>query len=95
MFSFLAPPVAVFLKILAYGTVGGIIGLLSIIAVPVIAIIPVQLHRISFAPKNIPWVGQKDYTWFAKLRSTLVALKYERVNLEEGWEKVCRRQTMW
>lgn len=91
MFDFLYPSFAAFLKLLAYGTIGGIIGLLSMVAVPLIAIIPVQLHRISFAPKDIPWVGQKDYTWFAKLRSTLVALKYERLNLEEGWEKVCGR----
>ena len=93
MFSILASPLFPSLKTILYVCAGGIAGIcataLAVIALPLILMIPVQLHLISFAPEGIPWVGQKDYTWLSKLRSTLLALKYERVNLEEGWEKVC------
>jgi hypothetical protein len=93
MFSQLVLSEASYLAIVIYGIVKGTAGLAIILAAAItmllIITVPLQLHRISFAPKNIPWVGQKNYTWLAKLRSTLVALKYERSNLEEGWEKVC------
>jgi hypothetical protein len=93
MFTTLISSEASFLDILAYGITRGAAGVAILVAAPVVILlvvaVPVQLHRISFAPKDIPWVGQGEHTWFSKLRSTLVALKYERVNLEEGWVKVC------
>jgi hypothetical protein len=93
MFGPLVLSEASYLDIAIYGTTRSAAGLVIIIAAAIttflIVTVPLQLHRISFAPKNIPWVSQKNYTWLAKLRSTLVALKYERINLEEGWEKVC------
>lgn len=80
------------LDVLFYGVTRGAAGIAILFATGittlVVVTVPLQLHRISFAPKDIPWVGQKGYTWSSKLRSTLVALKYERSNLEEGWEKV-------
>jgi hypothetical protein len=93
MFGPLVLSEASYLDIAIYGTTRSAAGLVIIIAAAIttflIVTVPLQLHRISFAPKNIPWVGQKNYTWLAKLRSTLVALKYERINLEAGWEEVC------
>jgi hypothetical protein len=93
MFDPLVLSEASYLDIVIYCITRGIAALAITITVAIttflIITVPLQLHRISFAPNNIPWVGQKDYTWFARLRSTLVALKYERTNLEEGWEKVC------
>lgn len=93
MFGALISSGTSYLGILVYGVarVAAGIAILGIAAIATLVIItvPVQLHRISFAPKNIPWVGQKEYTWCSKLRSTLVASKFERSNLEEGWEKVC------
>jgi hypothetical protein len=93
MFATLISPEGSILDILVYGITRGAAGVTVLVAAPIVTLlvvaVPLQLHRISFAPKDVPWVGQRDYTWFSKLRSTLVALKYERCNLEEGWEKVC------
>jgi hypothetical protein len=93
MFSPLVLLEASYLDIIIYGVTRVAAGFAIVIAAAIttfpIITVPLQLHRILFAPKNIPWVGQRNYTWFAKVRSTLVALKYERSNLEEGWEKVC------
>jgi hypothetical protein len=93
MFTLLASSEASCLDILLYGITRGAAGIAILVAAPVVTLlvvtVPVQLHRISFAPKDIPWVGQGDYTWFPKLRSSLIALKNERRSLEEGWEKVC------
>jgi hypothetical protein len=91
MFSPLVLSEASYLDIVIYGLTGLAITIAAATTTFLVTTVPLQLHRISFAPKNIPWVGQRDYTWFARLRSTLVALKYERSNLEEGWEKVCSR----
>ena len=92
MFASLILSEASLLNILVYGITKGAAGVAILIAAPIVTLlvvtVPVQLHRISFAPKDLPWVGQRDYMWFSKLRSSLVALKYERANLEEGWEKV-------
>lgn len=94
MFTLLASSEASYLDILVYGTMRGAAGVAILVAAPIVTLlvvtVPVQLHRISFAPKDIPWVGQGNFTWFPKLRSSLVALKNERRNLEEGWEKVCQ-----
>jgi hypothetical protein len=93
MFTLLAPSDASYLDILYYGITRSAAGIAILVAAPIVTLlvvtVPVQLHRISFAPEDIPWVGQGNYTWFPKLRSSLVALKNERRNLEEGWEKVC------
>jgi hypothetical protein len=93
MFTLLNTSSASYLDILVYGLTRGAAGVAILVAAPIVTLlvvtVPVQLHRISFAPKDLPWVGQKNYTWFPKLRSSLVALKNERLNLEEGWEKVC------
>lgn len=93
MFGALITSASSHLAILVYGVAKVAAGFAILgttaIATLIIITVPVQLHRISFAPKHLPWVGQKDYTWLSKLRSTLVALKYERSNLEEGWKKVC------
>jgi hypothetical protein len=93
MFALLVSSEASYLDILVYGITRGVAGVAILVAAPIVTLlvvtVPLQLHRISFAPKDIPWVGQGNYTWFPKLRSSLVALKNERVNLEEGWEKVC------
>lgn len=92
MLTFLVPSEASYLDILGYGITRGAAGVAILFAAPIVTLlvvtVPLQLHRISFAPKDIPWVGQGNYTWFPKLRSSLVALKNERLNLEEGWEKV-------
>jgi hypothetical protein len=92
MYSPLVLSEASYLDIVIYcitkGTAGLAIIIVGAITTFLIITVPLQLHRISFAPENIPWVGQRNYTWFVRLRSTLVALKYERSNLEEGWEKV-------
>lgn len=97
MFTFLASSEVSYLDILVYGITRGAAGIAILVAAPIVTLlvvtVPLQLHRISYAPKDIPWVGQGNYTWFPKLRSTLVALKNERLNLEEGWEKVCLRPT--
>jgi hypothetical protein len=93
MFSPLVLSGASYLDIIIYGVtrvaVGFVITISAALTTSLTITVPLQLHRISFAPKNIPWVGQRNYTVFAKLRSTFLALKYERLNLEEGWEKVC------
>jgi hypothetical protein len=98
MFASLISSEASLLDILVYGITRGAAGVAILIAAPIVTLlavtVPVQLHRISFAPKDLPWVGQGEYSWFAKLRSSLVALKYERANLEEGWEKVCVSTTL-
>lgn len=94
MFSSLLPTGASFLEIIYYGITRGVAGIAVTvatgIATTVLCLVPLQLYRISFAPKDIPWVGQGRYRYFPKLRSTLTALKYERQNLEEGWVKVRR-----
>jgi hypothetical protein len=93
MFTLLNISQASYLDILVYGLTRGAASVAILVAAPIVTLlivtVPVQLHRISFAPKDLPWVGQGNYTWFPKLRSSLVALKNERLNLEEGWEKVC------
>ena len=95
MLTLLAPSEASYLDILVYGMTRGTAGVAILVAAPIVTLlvvtVPLQLHRISLAPKDLPWVGQGNYTWFPKLRSSLVALKNERLNLEEGWEKVCLR----
>lgn len=95
MFTLLVPSETSYLNILVYGITRGAAGIAILVAAPIVTLlvvtVPLQLHRISFAPKDLPWVGQGNYTWFPKLRSSLVALKNERLNLEEGWEKVCLR----
>ena len=95
MFTLLNISEASYPDILVYCITRGATGIAILVAAPIVTLlvvtVPVQLHRISFAPKDIPWVGQENYTWFPKLRSSLVALKNERLNLEEGWEKVCLR----
>lgn len=94
MFLNLFPSGASFFDILYYGITRGVAGIVVTfaagIATTLLVLVPLQLYRISLAPKDIPWVGQEGYRYFPKLRSTLVALKYERQNLEEGWEKVRR-----
>ena len=94
MFLGLTPPGASYLDIFYYTFTRGAAGLALVIVtavtVPLLTLIPLQLHRISHAPKDIPWVGPKSNTRWSKLKSTLLALKYERGNMEEGWEKVCR-----
>ncbi|KAM0716983.1 hypothetical protein Q7P37_006835 [Cladosporium fusiforme] len=87
MLSYLLPPEISYAQILSYGLVSAAAGLALTIVTPILVIVPLQLHRISFAPDNVPWVGQRSYGFFPKLRSTLAALKYERQNLEEGWAK--------
>ena len=93
MFTLLASSKTSYLDILVYGITRGAAGVAILVAAPIVTLlvvtVPLQLYRISFAPKDLPWVGQRNYTWFPKLRSSLVALKNERLNLEEGWEKVC------
>lgn len=97
MFTFLTSSEVSYLDILVYGITRGAAGIAILVAAPIVTLlvvtVPLQLHRIAYAPKDIPWVGQGSYTWFPKLRSSLVALKNERLNLEEGWEKVCLRPT--
>jgi hypothetical protein len=94
MFFGLLPPGASYLDILYYtltsSAAGIALALVTAVTVPLLVLIPLQLNRISYAPKNIPWVGQGSNTWWSKLKSTLLALKFERRNLEEGWEKVRR-----
>lgn len=87
MLSHLLPTDASYINILFYGIATATAGIALIVVTPMLVIVPLQLHRISFAPDNIPWVGQNPKSFFPKLRSTLVALKYERQNLEEGWAK--------
>ena len=94
MFRGLLPPVAAsYLDVLYYtftrGAAGIALAIVTAIAVPLLVLIPLQLQRISYAPKDIPWVGQESNTRWSKLKSNLLALKFERRNLEEGWEKVC------
>jgi len=95
MLTLPAPSDNSYLDILIYGMTRGAAGVAILVAAPIVTLlvvtVPLQLHRISFAPKDLPWVGQGDHIWFPKLRSSLVALKNERLNLEEGWEKVCLR----
>ena len=97
MFTFLTSSEVSYLDILVYGITRGAAGIAILVAAPIVTLlvvtVPLQLHRIAYAQKDIPWVGQGSYTWFPKLRSSLVALKNERLNLEEGWEKVCLRPT--
>lgn len=88
MFSFLISTDTSSLDLIYYGLLSAAAGLILTVATPIFVLIPLQLHRISLAPPNIPWTGQKSYTFFPKLRSSLVALKFERENIEEGWEKV-------
>lgn len=88
MLSHLLPTDTSYLNILFYGIATATAGIALTVITPILVICPLQLHRISFAPDNIPWVGQNPKSFFPKLRSTLVALKYERRNLEEGWAKV-------
>jgi hypothetical protein len=61
MFTTLISSEASFLDILAYGITRGAAGVAILVAAPVVILlvvaVPVQLHRISFAPKDIPWVG--------------------------------------
>lgn len=87
MLSHLLPTDTSYLNILFYGIATATAGIALTVVAPILVIFPLQLHRISFAPDNIPWVGQNPKSFFPKLRSTLVALKYERRNLEEGWAK--------
>ena len=93
MFLGLIPSGASYLDILYYtftrGVAGIALAIVTAVTVPVLVLIPLQLHRISYAPKDVPWIGQHSNTWWSKLKSTLLALKFERRNLEEGWEKVC------
>ena len=94
MFLGLLPPVAAScLDVLYYtftrAAVGIALVIFTAVTVPLLIIIPLQLHRISYAPRDVPWVGQSSNTWWSKLKSTLLALRFERTNLEEGWEKVC------
>jgi hypothetical protein len=92
MFLGLVPPGASYLDILYHtftrGASGIALAIVTAVTVPLLVLIPLQLHRISYAPKDVPWVGQQSNTWWSKLKSTLCALKFERSNLEEGWEKV-------
>lgn len=87
MLSHLLPTDISYLNILFYGIATATAGIALTVVTPILVIVPLQWHRISFAPDNIPWAGQSSYNFFPKLRSTLVALKYERQNLEEGWAK--------
>jgi hypothetical protein len=89
MFLGLLPPDTSYLDILYYTLTRGA-AIVTAVTGPLLFLIPLQIHRISYAPKDIPWVGQESNTWWSKLKSTLLALKFERRNLEEGWEKVCR-----
>jgi hypothetical protein len=98
MFLGLISPGVSYLDILYYAFTRGAAGIALAIATAVTAsllvLIPLQLHRISYAPKDVPWVGQGSNKWGSKLKSTLLALKFERRNLEEGWEKVCNNSAM-
>jgi hypothetical protein len=98
MFLGLIPPGASYLDILYYtltrGAAGIALAIVTAVAAPLLVLIPLQLQRISYAPKDVPWVGQGSNTWWSKLKSTLLALKFERRNLEEGWEKVCNSSTI-
>lgn len=94
MFFGLIPPSTSHLDILYYtftrGAAGIALAIVTAVTAPLVVLIPLQINRISYAPKEVPWVGQESNTWWSKLKSTLLALKFERRNLEEGWEKVCR-----
>jgi hypothetical protein len=94
MFLGLLPPDTSYFDILHYtftrSAASIALAIVTAVTVPLLFLIPLQIHRISYAPKDIPWVGQESNTWWSKLKSTLLALKFERRNLEEGWEKVCR-----
>jgi len=93
MFLRLIPPSTSYLDIFYYtftrGATGVALAIVAAVTAPLLVLIPLQLHRISYAPKDVPWVGQQSNTWWSKLKSTLLALRFERRNLEEGWEKVC------
>ena len=95
MFLELVPPGASYLDIFYYtftrGVAGIALAIVTAVTAPLLVLIPLQIHRISHAPNDVPWVGQHSDTRWSKLMSTLLALKFERKNLEEGWEKVRRR----
>lgn len=92
MFFGLILPSTSHLDILYYtftrGAAGIALAIVTAVTAPLVVLIPLQINRISYAPKEVPWVGQESNTWWSKLKSTLLALKFERRNLEEGWEKV-------
>lgn len=88
MLSYFFPTCTSCLDVLWNASAVAAAGIALTVATPVLVMIPLQLHRISLAPEGIPWVGQDSYSFFPKLRSTLVALIHERQNLEEGWTKV-------
>jgi hypothetical protein len=94
MFLRLIPPGTSYLDIFYYtftrGATGVALAIVAAVTAPLLVLIPLQLHQISYAPKDVPWVGQQSNTWWSKLKCTLLALKFERRNLEEGWDKVCR-----
>jgi hypothetical protein len=39
-------------------------------------------------PKEIPWIGLRDYTLFPRVRASINSIFHTRQHLEEGYEKV-------
>lgn len=64
-----------------------ILALISFLLLLFLIITPIQLHRISQAPENIPWVGLNRARFFPKLRAVFREIPAGRNPINEGYEK--------
>ncbi|RMY55728.1 hypothetical protein D0864_13750 [Hortaea werneckii] len=58
-----------------------------LIVIATLALIILQLERISKIPPNLPWVDLRGKKWFPKLRANFHQLVTGRQPISEGWEK--------